>query len=187
MTVVEKAGIDRYIAETLKFAKVLNLTSVREAGLFEQRFIAPSLALCAWLPERGSLLDVGSGMGIPGIPILLRRRKLQGLLVERRKKRAEFLRHVIRLLHLDARVYDDDIRALDPLHADACVARAVVCPEVLLRLVFPHMVSGAVAVLPVPGQAQAADVSGWRLEGEEAVDVSGGIQRIQRYRLGGFT
>jgi len=187
MTAVEKADIDRYIAETLKFAKALNLTSVKEVGLFERRFVVPSQALCRWLPERGGLLDVGSGMGIPGIPILLRRRKLQGMLVERRKKRAEFLRHIIRLLHLNAMVYDDDIRSLTPLHADACVARAVVRPAVLLRLVLPHMAPGAVAVLPVSSKAQAADIPGWRLEGEEAVDVSGGSQRIQRYRLGGFT
>ncbi len=182
MMAAEKADIDRYIAETLKFASVLNLTAVKEARQFKQRFIEPSLALCRWLPERGRLLDVGSGMGIPGIPILLARRKLRGLLVERRKKRAEFLRHIVRLLALNARVYDDDICLLDCLHADACVARAVTSPENLLSLVSPHMVCGAVAVLPVPGLARAADVQGWRLERVEAVGIGRKKQQIQCYR-----
>ncbi len=180
-----RAAIDAYIAETLRFARVLNLTSVREPETFRQRFVLPSLAMCRWLPERGRLLDLGSGMGIPGIPILLARRAMHGVLVERRKKRAEFLRHIVRILELDAEVYAEDIRALPALNADACVARAVAEPVRLLRLMQPHTIAGGVAVLPVSERAPEAKIPGWRFEGEERLVVAGMEQRIHRYRLVG--
>jgi len=180
--------IGRYIAETLKFAKALNLTSVKDTQLFRQRFIDPSLALCEWLPQQGGLLDVGSGMGIPGIPILLTRPGLHGILVERRKKRAEFLRHVVRTLTLNADVYDCDVRDLENVQASACVARAVTRPEALLNMIAPHMVRNAVAVLPTSSKIRAATVSGWHFEGSEMVALGNEKQHVQRYRhMEGFT
>lgn len=188
MTAQLSEDIEHYIAETLKFSRALNLTSVKDAKGFRQRFIDPSLALCQWLPQRGVLLDVGSGMGIPGIPILLMLRGLHGVLVERRKKRAEFLRHIVRTLTLDADVYDCDIRALEHVQANACVARAVVRPETLLHMVSPHMVPGAVAVLPTSSEMQPAAVPGWNVEGSERVALGSEKQHVQRYRYTeGFT
>ncbi|MDQ6958911.1 MAG: class I SAM-dependent methyltransferase [Mariprofundaceae bacterium] len=186
MTVQE--DIERYITETLKFSRALNLTSVKDAETFQQRFIDPSLALCEWLPQQGVLLDVGSGMGIPGVPILLKRRGLHGVLVERRKKRAEFLRHIVRVLGLDADVYDCDIRALEHVQANVCVARAVTRPETLLSMVSPHMVRGAVAVLPTSDEMCPATVSDWDFEGSETVTLGNEKQHVQRYRyMEGFT
>jgi len=83
--------MQRYIAETMKFSRALNLTAIHDAEEFSRRFIGPSVALCNWIPDSGVLLDVGSGMGVPGIPILIRRPGVHGVLVERRKKRAEYL------------------------------------------------------------------------------------------------
>lgn len=177
-----RVNIERYIAETLKFSKALNLTSVQDARLFRQRFVEPSLALCEWLPQQGILLDVGSGMGIPGIPILLARSELHGVLVDRRKKRAEFLRHIVRTLKLNADVYDCDVRSLKGIQASVCVARAVTRPETLLNMVAPHMVRGAIAVLPTASEIKAASVSGWNFEGSEKITLGNEQQRIQRYR-----
>ncbi|MDQ6987984.1 MAG: class I SAM-dependent methyltransferase [Mariprofundaceae bacterium] len=174
--------MQRYIEETIRFSKALNLTSVKDADEFERRFIAPSVALCRWLPERGVLLDVGSGMGVPGIPILLRRRNLQGVLVERRKKRAEFLRHIVRLLSINATVYDCDICDLQDVQADVCVARAVSKPETLLPMIETHMVAHGRAVLPVPEALDANDVSGWQIEAVDDVRFGDLNQRIHCYR-----
>jgi len=186
MTIQE--DIERYITETLKFSRALNLTSVKDAQVFHQRFIDPSLALCEWLPQQGVLLDVGSGMGIPGVPVLLKLGGLHGVLVERRKKRAEFLRHIVRMLELDADVYDCDVRALEHVQANACVARAVTRPETLLSMVSQHMVRGAVAVLPTSDKMCPTTVSGWDFEGSEIVALGNEKQHVHRYRyLEGFT
>ncbi|MDX8392537.1 MAG: RsmG family class I SAM-dependent methyltransferase [Mariprofundaceae bacterium] len=174
--------LQRYIEETIRFSKALNLTSVKDVDEFERRFVAPSVALCRWLPERGVVLDVGSGMGVPGIPILLQQRGLQGVLVERRKKRAEFLRHMVRLLKIDAVVYDCDIRDLQGVQADVCVARAVTRPAVLLPMIETHMVAHGSAVLPVPETLPAQDIPGWEIEAVEAVNAGDLNQRIHCYR-----
>ncbi len=185
---------DLYIQEVMKFRRALNLTSVADPVEFHERFIAPSLALAARAPEAGRMLDIGSGMGIPGIPLLIARPGLVGLLVERRKKRAEFLRHLVRKLHLNAEVYDADINDLPPLAVDVCVARAVADEAALLRMCSPHVNVGAVALLPVPISRKPASVEGWHLAAEQSVHVSvdgAGIQRIRCYRFagaeGGFT
>ena len=62
-----------YIDEVMKFRRALNLTSISDPELFHARFIEPSLALSEWLPEEGRMLDIGSGMGVPGIPLLMAR------------------------------------------------------------------------------------------------------------------
>lgn len=183
-----REDIECYIAETLKFSNALNLTSIKNSKAFQQRFIDPSLALCEWLPQEGVLLDVGSGMGIPGVPILLARRGLHGVLVERRKKRAEFLRHIVRMLALNADVYDCDVRTLRHVQANACVARAVAQPEVLLSMIAPHMLLHAVAVLPTASEIRPATVPGWCFEGLETIAFGRVRQHVQRYsRTGGFT
>ncbi|HKJ82643.1 MAG TPA: RsmG family class I SAM-dependent methyltransferase [Mariprofundaceae bacterium] len=176
-----EAAIKRYCAEVLRFSKALNLTSVKQADQFRARFVDPSLALCDDLPDHGSMLDVGSGMGIPSIPILLAKPGLEGMLVERRKKRAEFLRHLARVLSLRIRVYDADIRDLSPLHADALVARAVSGPETLLQLAAGHMKPGGVAILPVSRAAAPAAVSGWTYLGQHSVRAGDETQLVQRY------
>ncbi len=177
----------RYIDETMRFSKALNLTAVRTVEEFSRRFIDPSEALCRWLPDHGVLLDVGSGMGVPGIPILLCKPGLHGVLVERRKKRAEFLRHIVRTLRLDAEVHDCDVRELTAVCADACVARAVTRPEVLLPMVAPHMARQGLAVLPVPEGLQATPFSGWAVVSDEELILQGIRQRIHCYRFGGVS
>ncbi|MDQ6996090.1 MAG: 16S rRNA (guanine(527)-N(7))-methyltransferase RsmG [Mariprofundus sp.] len=174
-----------YVQEVLKFRKAMNLTSISDAEIFQSRFIKPSLALAQWIPEHGRILDIGSGMGVPGIPLLIAKPSLTGVLVERRKKRAEFLRHVVRKLGLNAEVYDADIQALRPLKVDICVARAVSDERQMLEMCNPHVNPAAVAVFPVPRSHSPVDVAGWVVSGEYAInidDADGGKQIIRCYQ-----
>jgi len=174
----------RYINEVMRFRKALNLTSISDPELFAERFVHPSLALGRWLPPSGRLLDIGSGMGIPGIPLLIANPGLQGVLVERRKKRAEFLRHVVRLLSLNAEVYDSDINALAKLCIDACVARAVTDQTELLNMCGRHANPNAIAVLPVPNSSRPSNATEWGLEAEQRLDVADD-QLVRCYRYFG--
>jgi len=162
---------DAYVREVLKFRKALNLTSISNAETFLARFIVPSLALARWVPVSGRMLDIGSGMGVPGIPLLMGKPTLTGVLVERRKKRAEFLRHVVRKLNLNAVVYDADINVLTSLKVDICVARAVADEQQLLEMCNRHVNPGAIAVFPVPRSRQSVDVDGWVVSGEYAIGI----------------
>jgi len=173
-----------YVSEVMRFRKALNLTSISASDEFVRRFVLPSLALLDWVPDNGRLLDIGSGMGVPGIPLLLARKGLYGLLVERRKKRAEFLRHIVRTLDLNAEVFDSDVNHLPNLDADICVARAVTDERELLNMCINHVGKSAVAILPVPSSSSPVFVEGWGFVDEHEVNVMDGSQLIRCYRHG---
>ncbi|MDT8375722.1 MAG: RsmG family class I SAM-dependent methyltransferase [Mariprofundaceae bacterium] len=177
---MSREALDRYCSEVLRFRRALNLTSIKSEKEFMARFVEPSVALARWMPETGRLLDIGSGMGVPGIPLLIARSALQGVLVERRKKRAEFLRHLVRVLRLNAEIYDADINALPHLGVNICVARAVTNIPELLKMCGRHTAPGAIAVLPVPQSAEPALVEGWRFDMSHTIEA-GDAQKIHCY------
>ncbi|HID36899.1 MAG TPA: hypothetical protein EYP39_05925 [Ghiorsea sp.] len=169
----------KYCSEVMKFRKVLNLTSIKDIHLFYKTFIIPSISLARWIPENAIVLDIGSGMGVPGIPLLIHRPDIQGVLVERRKKRTEFIRHIVRKLKLKSQVYDADIHDLEPLKATVCVARAVSEITVLIDMCDKHIVNGGLAVLPIPNDVSLPDVQGWMVQDEFCEE---GVQRVVCYR-----
>jgi 16S rRNA (guanine527-N7)-methyltransferase len=167
-----------YCEEVLRFRKVLNLTSIKDINVFYKTFILPSITLSNWIEDGAVVLDIGSGMGVPGIPILIHRPDTTGILVERRKKRTEFIRHVIRKIKLNAKAYDADINDLEPLQATVCVARAVSEVKLLIKMCDKHIVAGGKAVLSVPDDAELPEVKGWILS-EDYNPVN--MQRIAVY------
>ncbi len=176
-----------YVQEVLKFRQALNLTSISDMNTFNTRFIQPSMTMAEWMPDQGRMLDIGSGMGVPGIPLLIAKPFLTGVLVERRKKRAEFLRHVVRKLGLNADVYDADIHALTPLNVDVCVARAVADERQLLEMCDRHVNPGAVAIFPVPRSHAPVDVDGWVVSGEYAIGLDDSVEHNQIIRCYQYT
>jgi len=154
----------QYCDEVMKFRKVLNLTSIKDPQLFYNTFISPSIVLEKWIPKGATVLDIGSGMGVPGIPLLVHRPDISGILVERRMKRTEFIRHVIRKLKLNGVAHDADINDLEPLAATVCTARAVSEVRTLIALCDKHIVEGGLAVLPIPNEADLPEVEGWKLQ-----------------------
>jgi len=170
-----------YVGEVLRFSRALNLTSVKSSDEFFKKFVSPSLQLLPCLPDSGRLLDLGSGMGIPGIPVLLARPSLHGVLVERRRKRAEFLRHLNRVFGLKAEIYADDICNLPRLNVDACVARAVCSTDSLLDMCSPHVHDGAVAILTVPRENSVVSRRGWRHHRNFLIKAGRECQAVQIY------
>jgi 16S rRNA (guanine527-N7)-methyltransferase len=74
-----------------KWNRVYNLTAVREAERIVSLHLLDSLAVARYL-EGDSLLDVGSGAGLPGIPLALARPELAVTLLEANHKKAAFLK-----------------------------------------------------------------------------------------------
>ncbi len=81
-----------------------SLVNFRDRAELVDRHLAEALAGAAHLGARGVLFDVGSGAGLPGVPLLVSRPGWRGVLVEPRQKRWAFLRLVIRELGLEATV-----------------------------------------------------------------------------------
>lgn len=86
------------------------LIGPREVGRIWDRHVVNSLAVAAAIPGGGasagsaSVVDVGSGAGLPGIPLALARPELRVTLLEPLLRRANFLSEVVGELGLDDRV-----------------------------------------------------------------------------------
>jgi len=77
-----------------------NLTAVRAATDMIDRHILDSLAIAKYV--RGdTLVDIGSGAGLPGIPLAILDSSLACTLVDSNGKKARFLREAVRTLTLD--------------------------------------------------------------------------------------
>lgn len=80
-----------YLALLHKWNKVHNLTAVRELQAMVTLHLLDSLSILPHL-RRGRLLDVGSGAGLPGIPLALARPDLHVTVIDASHKKASFMR-----------------------------------------------------------------------------------------------
>jgi len=94
----------RYAELLERWSRHHNLVRYRSRRELVERHLLDSLAAAPFLAESGGLLDVGSGAGLPGVPLLVVRPGWSGTLLEPRQKRWAFLRLVVRELGLSADV-----------------------------------------------------------------------------------
>jgi 16S rRNA (guanine527-N7)-methyltransferase len=121
------------------------------------------------VPPGAFVVDVGSGGGVPALPIVVARPDLHVLLVERRASRAGLLRGAIRRLQAEERaeVFEGDVRRLHRLEPAPwyCTARCAADPAQVLRATWPVLPAGSVLALSAtptltePGSADEAE--GW--------------------------
>ena len=81
-----------YIELIAKWNRVYNLTSVRETARMVGSHLLDSLAVVPQLDEAKNVVDVGSGAGLPGIPLALMWPHAQVILLDSNHKKAAFLR-----------------------------------------------------------------------------------------------
>lgn len=118
----------------LDWAKVINLTGAATLHELGRRHFIDSVAAASVLAPDATLVDVGSGAGLPALPLALIRADLRLTLVEPTAKRVAFLRTAVRELGLGARVTvrSGRVGPQEELSAgdwDAAMARAVWSPQ----------------------------------------------------------
>lgn len=79
-----------YLELLLKWNKTYNLTAVRDQAQGVTHHLLDSLAILPWI-SAAALLDVGSGGGLPGIPLAIVRPELQVTLVDAVQKKVSFM------------------------------------------------------------------------------------------------
>lgn len=81
-----------YIALIVKWNKVYNLTAVREPEAMVAHHLLDSLAVLPHLTGAHRLIDVGSGAGLPGIPLAIVRPDMKIALLDSNHKKTTFMR-----------------------------------------------------------------------------------------------
>ena len=139
---------------------VIGPLAVEDAVEHSRRFVD------AIAGEAASVIDLGSGGGLPGLVIGWCRPDLRVTLVDRRSKRTDFLRRAVRRLRLDphVEVMTADVQDLghQPTHAnayDAVTARSFGPPDFTVTLALPLLAAGGqILVSDPPGADRWAAV-----------------------------
>ena len=153
----EASKLAAFVATLLRWNEVHNLTGVRGADEIVDRHLVESFALRPLL--RGtSIADVGSGGGLPGVPLAIVEPERRFTLIESRAKRVHFLRHVVGQLELtNTEVAHGRAEALTfPQPFATVLARAVAPPAELLAICRPLTAPGSVLLLLTAAHLQDA-------------------------------
>ena len=185
-TGLDALGLDRahatpllaYIALLDRWNRTYNLTAIRDPRAMVALHLLDSLAMHPHVRDLGTLADLGSGAGLPGIPLAIARPQLQVTLVESNGKKARFLREAVRTLGLgNARVVESRIEAFDaPAAFDAITARALATLPLILSL-GGHLLKDDGVLLAMKGTLPADEIAalpdGWSVREVRPLAVPG--------------
>lgn len=165
----QHAQLARYLDLLLQANQRMNLTRITDRAAAEVQHVGDSLTVLPFLPPGAiRIADVGSGGGVPGIPLAIARPDARVMLVESTKKKAAFLKAAVAELGL-ANVSVSEWRAEDVGRSnsretfDVAVARAVATLDWLVEWCLPLVktggkllaMKGARAAIEVPAAARA--------------------------------
>ena len=86
--------------ELLEWNRFANLTAITDLKEIAEKHFLETLPLVPLIPPGSQVLDIGSGGGFPGVPLKVMRPDLHVNLIEASRKKAHFLKHLIRTLAL---------------------------------------------------------------------------------------
>ncbi len=131
LSATQAEKLTAYMGLVVKWNQRFNLVSRRDIGRLLERHVLDSLG--AWRYLRGArLLDVGSGAGLPGIPLAVSKPQMDFILCDRMATRCRFLKHVVQRLEIqNVEVVQADVAALSDGGFDTITARAVASTEVM--------------------------------------------------------
>lgn len=168
----------RYLALMLRWNAAYNLTAIRDPREMVTKHLLDSLAMAPAVAGLATLADLGTGPGLPGIPLAIATPGLRVTLVESNGKKARFMREALRQLDLgNAEVAESRIEALDrPGEFAAITARALATLPQILAL-GGHLIAADGVLLAMKGARPddeiAALPAGWALRDLQPLTVPG--------------
>lgn len=171
--------LSRYLDLLFEANARMNLTRITDRAAAELQHIGDSLTVLPHLPPGAiRVADVGSGGGVPGIPLAIARPDATLLLIESTKKKANFLKQTIESLGLK-NVSVSEWRAEDVGHSnsretfDVCLARAVATLSWLAEWCLPLAKKGG-KMLALKGPKVADELP----EAKRTIKVAGGGEPV---------
>lgn len=153
-------GVRRYAEMLRDQGELRGLIGPREVPRIWERHILNSAAVAQYLPTTGSVADIGSGAGLPGIVLAVMRPETEVFLVEPMERRTIWLSEVVTELEL-SNVQVKRGRAEeyhDAFEVDAVTSRAVAPLSKLVRMSMPLVrVGGELVILKGRNVAQEVE------------------------------
>ncbi len=186
-----------YLDLLQKWNGAYNLTAIRERAAMRVQHLLDSLSILPWVHPQGRLLDMGTGAGLPGIPLAVALPKTRWWLVDSVGKKVRFLRQVRRELGLNN---------VEPVQArleemvpetpfDQITARALADLNLLMRLARPLLEPGGeLLAMKARRDVEREDIDcerhGFALCGRHELQVPGleasrSLLQLQRCRKAG--
>lgn len=119
-----------------------------ESDRIDRRHLADSVIFASQLtPTTSGVRDLGTGVGLPGIPLAILLPEIQFSLLDRSGRRVDLLRRVVRMLQLEnCQVTQGEIET-PGVEVDAVVSRASLPPPELSLVAGRHLKPGGLAVV----------------------------------------
>ncbi len=188
--------LERYAERLLAWNRKVNLTRITAPAEVAEKHLVDSLVLLPSVAGARTLLDVGSGAGLPGVPLACVRPDLAVTCCDSAAKKVAFVKAVSAELALSVRALavraagDPDREGLP--RAEAVVSRALADPDAWVPLGARYLADGGVLLAMLGREADRARLedlgraSGLVLEGLDAYElpVSRSARALARWRRG---
>ena len=167
-----------YLALMVKWNRTYSLTAVHGEAAMVSHHLLDSLVVLPHLVGVESLADVGSGGGLPGIPLALARPALTVTLVESNQKKASFLQQAkIELELVNVSIHCGRVEELKPEHPfEAVISRAFSDLAEFVRLA-GHLLAPSGRLLAMKGVNPEQEIAqlpaGWRVAQSLPLTVPG--------------
>jgi 16S rRNA (guanine527-N7)-methyltransferase len=142
------ARLAEHVRLVLRFNEELHLTTITEPEELLERHLGESFEGAALIPgdRTGTLLDLGSGNGYPGVAIANARPGLAAVLTEASRRKAAFLRHVVAASVPGGDVFEGQVQRapdLRDLTVDVLATRAMGAWEKIVPRMHAALTPGA--------------------------------------------
>ncbi|OQX08110.1 MAG: 16S rRNA (guanine(527)-N(7))-methyltransferase RsmG [Thiothrix lacustris] len=173
----EKALLNRYLQLLQRWNKVFNLTAVRDPAEMQSLHIADSISVAPFLRGK-SCLDVGSGAGLPGIPLAILQPDRQFTLLDTNGKKTRFIQQAVLELGLpNVKVVQTRVESWQPAAPfDAIISRAFASLHDFVSFTGKHVAENGI-LYAMKGRYPASELAelpaGWRVTAQHPLHVPG--------------
>ncbi len=137
--------------QLIEWNSKINLVGISEKDRIFNELVLDSMVPVPYLPDRGRLIDLGSGAGFPAVIIKILKPDLDVILIESNGKKISFLKYAIHTLKLTAiktinariETITEDIKALG---CDIVTSRAMTSLENIICISDPFLKSGGTII-----------------------------------------
>ena len=183
-----------YLNLLMKWNSAMNLVGARDWQTALLNLLADSFYLDQFmngldLPANPEIWDLGSGAGLPGIPLRIIRQDGIYRMVEAREKRALFISNALALLKLpgtfvhQARVENFFHNPPGVKKAQLIISRAFKPWQEVLALSRPHLAPQGLALIMGNGQEEKNMPDGWKNAGFMAYELAGSLRMFQTFEV----